>query len=107
MMDRREQGQYQFFYDFHLDAVVPPDHLVRRAMSLSTGRSGEKRRALFVSIWRLLMPRTVRKRAVVDVAAAQAMAEVSPPNRSPSPIRRQPGLGGRAWTRSLPMTRTI
>ncbi len=30
MMGRREQGQGQFFYDFHLDAVVPPDHLVRR-----------------------------------------------------------------------------
>lgn len=29
-MGRREQGQGQFFYDFHLDAVVPPDHLVRR-----------------------------------------------------------------------------
>ena len=30
MMGRREQGQGQFFYEFHLDAVVPPDHLVRR-----------------------------------------------------------------------------
>ncbi len=30
MMGRREQGQGQFFYDFHLDAVVPPDHLLRR-----------------------------------------------------------------------------
>lgn len=30
MMGRREQGQGQFFYDFHLDAVVPPDHLVRK-----------------------------------------------------------------------------
>ena len=30
MMGRREQGQGQFFYDFHLDSVVPPDHLVRR-----------------------------------------------------------------------------
>jgi len=30
MMGRREQDQSQFFYDFHLDAVVPPDHLVRR-----------------------------------------------------------------------------
>jgi transposase len=30
MMGRREQGQGQFFYDFHLDAVVPRDHLVRR-----------------------------------------------------------------------------
>ena len=30
MMGRRERGQGQFFYAFHLDAVVPPDHLVRR-----------------------------------------------------------------------------
>ncbi|MCP4305756.1 MAG: transposase [bacterium] len=30
MMGRREQGQGQFFYDFHLDAVVPADHLVRK-----------------------------------------------------------------------------
>ena len=30
MMGRREQGQGQFFYDFHLDAVVPPEHLVRQ-----------------------------------------------------------------------------
>jgi len=30
MMGRREQGQGQFSYDFHLDVVVPPDHLVRR-----------------------------------------------------------------------------
>ena len=29
-MGRREQGQGQFFYEFHLDSVVPPDHLVRR-----------------------------------------------------------------------------
>ncbi len=34
MMGRREQGQGQFFYDFHLDAVVPPDHLVRRIDSV-------------------------------------------------------------------------
>lgn len=30
MMGRREDGQGQFFYEFNLDAVVPPDHLVRR-----------------------------------------------------------------------------
>jgi transposase len=30
MMGRREQGQGQFFYDFHLDAVVPADLLVRQ-----------------------------------------------------------------------------
>ena len=34
MMGRREQGQGQFFYDFNLDAVVPPDHLVRRIDSV-------------------------------------------------------------------------
>lgn len=26
----RERGQGQFFYDFHIDAVVPPYHLVRK-----------------------------------------------------------------------------
>jgi transposase len=30
MMGRREAGQGQFFYAFDLDAVVPPDHLVRQ-----------------------------------------------------------------------------
>ena len=30
MMGRREDGQGQFFYEFNLDEVVPPDHLVRR-----------------------------------------------------------------------------
>ena len=30
MMDRRENGQGQFFYAFDLDAVVPPDHVVRQ-----------------------------------------------------------------------------
>ena len=30
MMGRREHGQGQFFYEFTLDEVVPPDHLVRR-----------------------------------------------------------------------------
>src|SRR6187455_1618843 len=30
MMGRREEGQGQFFYSFHLDKVVPPDHLVRQ-----------------------------------------------------------------------------
>jgi transposase len=30
MMGRRESGQGQFFYSFDLDAVVPPDHLVRQ-----------------------------------------------------------------------------
>jgi len=29
-MGRRENGQGQFFYSFELDAVVPPDHLVRQ-----------------------------------------------------------------------------
>jgi transposase len=30
MMGRREVGQGQFFYEFDLDKVVPPDHLVRQ-----------------------------------------------------------------------------
>ena len=30
MMGRREDRQGQFFYEFDLDEVVPPDHLVRR-----------------------------------------------------------------------------
>jgi transposase len=30
MMGRREVGQGQFFYEFDLDQVVPPDHLVRQ-----------------------------------------------------------------------------
>ena len=30
MMGRRKNGQGQFFYAFDLDAVVPPDHLVRQ-----------------------------------------------------------------------------
>jgi transposase len=30
MMGRRERGQGQFFYEFDLDEVVPPDHLVRQ-----------------------------------------------------------------------------
>ena len=30
MMGRRQDGQGQFFYEFNLDEVVPPDHLVRR-----------------------------------------------------------------------------
>src|SRR3954453_10793083 len=30
MMGRREGEQGQFFYSFHLDKVVPPDHLVRK-----------------------------------------------------------------------------
>ena len=30
MMGRRENGQGQFFYSFDLEAVVPPDHLVRQ-----------------------------------------------------------------------------
>jgi len=29
-MGRREHGQGQFFYEFDLDEVVPPDHLVRK-----------------------------------------------------------------------------
>jgi transposase len=34
MMGRRERGQRQFFYAFHLDDVVPPDHLVRKIDAL-------------------------------------------------------------------------
>jgi hypothetical protein len=30
MMGRREGEQGQFLYSFHLDKVVPPDHLVRK-----------------------------------------------------------------------------
>ena len=30
MMGRREGEQGQFFYSFHLNKVVPPDHLVRK-----------------------------------------------------------------------------
>jgi hypothetical protein len=30
MMGRREDRRGQFFYEFNLDEVVPPDHLVRR-----------------------------------------------------------------------------
>ena len=30
MMGRRERGQGQLFYEFSLDEVVPPDHLVRQ-----------------------------------------------------------------------------
>src|SRR6478672_5074369 len=30
MMGRQTAGQAQFFYAFHLDEVVPADHLVRR-----------------------------------------------------------------------------
>ena len=30
MMGRRERGQGQLFYEFNLDDVVPPDHLVRK-----------------------------------------------------------------------------
>ena len=30
MMGRQEHGQGQFFYNFDLDDVVPPDHLVRK-----------------------------------------------------------------------------
>ena len=34
MMGRRERGQGQFFYEFNLDDVVPPDHLVRQIHGL-------------------------------------------------------------------------
>ena len=34
MMGRREDRQGQFFYEFNLDAVVPPDHLVRKIDAL-------------------------------------------------------------------------
>lgn len=30
MMGRRESGQGQFFYEFNLNNVVPPDHFVRK-----------------------------------------------------------------------------
>jgi len=30
MMGRSKSGQGQFFYEFNLDDVVPPDHLVRK-----------------------------------------------------------------------------
>ena len=30
MMGRREDRQGQFLYEFKLDEVVPPDHLVRK-----------------------------------------------------------------------------
>jgi len=30
MMGRQDKAQDRFFYDFHLDAVVPPEHLVRK-----------------------------------------------------------------------------
>lgn len=30
MMGRRKRGQGQMFYEFSLDEVVPPDHLVRQ-----------------------------------------------------------------------------
>jgi hypothetical protein len=30
MMGRREDAQGQVFYEFNLDEVVPPDHVVRR-----------------------------------------------------------------------------
>ena len=33
-MGLRERGQGQFFYEFHLDDVVPPDHLVRKIDAL-------------------------------------------------------------------------
>lgn len=34
MMGRSKSGQGQFFYEFNLDDVVPPDHLVRRIDSV-------------------------------------------------------------------------
>jgi transposase len=34
MMGRQEGGQGQFFYEFELDEVVPPDHLVRQIDAL-------------------------------------------------------------------------
>jgi transposase len=34
MMGRRQQGQGQLFYEFHLDEVVPDDHLVRKIGAL-------------------------------------------------------------------------
>ncbi len=34
MMGRREDRQGQFFYEFNLDEVVPPDHLVRKIDSV-------------------------------------------------------------------------
>jgi transposase len=34
MMGRRERGQGQLFYEFHLDEAVPDDHLVRKIRAL-------------------------------------------------------------------------
>jgi hypothetical protein len=34
MMGRRQQGQGQLFYEFHLDEAVPDDHLVRKIGAL-------------------------------------------------------------------------
>jgi len=30
MMGRQDRDQRQLFYDFNLDDVIPPDHLLRR-----------------------------------------------------------------------------
>lgn len=34
MMGRRNRGQGQLFYEFHLDEAVPEDHLVRKIAAL-------------------------------------------------------------------------
>ena len=42
MMGRRENGQGQFFYSFDFDEVVPPDHLVRQAMTEDVSREASE-----------------------------------------------------------------
>ncbi len=39
MMGRREGEQGQFLYSFHLDKVVPPDHLVRQIDGLKSAKA--------------------------------------------------------------------
>ena len=48
-------------------------------------------------------------RMVVETLAVQAKmaTDTSLPRKSRLPIRRRHGLRGQAWTRSLPMMRTI
>jgi len=36
MMGRQERDQRQLFYDFNLDDVIPPDHLLRRLNVFAT-----------------------------------------------------------------------
>ena len=65
MMGRREDRQGQFFYAFNLDAVVPPDHLVRKIdAGLDLGWVHKELRAA--------VPRLGQKRDFIS-AKAQAM----------------------------------